>query len=125
MTQSTRKSKLYDDSLGPGQYDVNKGTNATKARTLAASMSKTGRPDINRRTTSAADDLGPGQYERNDEFGKNVKGLGFGKPKPEKKIVDNRDYGYDAERAMNQTRYRSPSAKINKDVPARPGSFAL
>ena len=123
-TQNTRKSRKDPDGIGPGQYDQSKGLSATKARIPSAQISKTGRPDINRRTITAADDLGPGAYERNDEFGKNVKGLGFGKPKPEKKIFDDRDYNADNDKTFKQTRYRSPSATINKNTAARPSSFA-
>ena len=42
-------------------------------------------------------DLGPGAYDGGKSFGKDVIGYSWGKPKPEKKIVDNRDYGYAAE----------------------------
>ena len=43
-----------------------------------------------------------------------MKGLGFGKPKPERRVVDNRDYDYSPEREFAQTRHKSPSAIINK-----------
>ena len=73
--------------------------------------------------TRNGDPIGPGAYEVQKEFGKDVKGLGFGKPKPEKREVDNRDYSYSAEQEFTQTRHRSPSATISK-TGARPDSFA-
>ena len=73
---------------------------------------------------TATGDLGPGAYATSNEFGTNVKGLGFGKPKPEKKIVDNRDYGYDPDKEFRNTRHRSPSALINKKG-KRPDNFTL
>ena len=45
------------------------------------------------------DSVGPGSYEVGKEFGKDVKGIGFGKPKEEKKVVNNRDYGYQGEQS--------------------------
>ena len=42
--------------------------------------------------------MGPGTYERNDGIGKSGKGLGFGKPRAEKTVVDNRDYGYEGQK---------------------------
>ena len=71
---------------------------ATKSRSRSAIMNKGGERTKSFIAKSQTETVGPGQYERGDEFGKNVKGLGFGKPKPEKKIVDNRDYGYNPER---------------------------
>ena len=59
-------------------------------------MSKTNRPDINKRTL-ASGELGPGQYDGGKQFGKDVIGYSWGKPKPPKKEVDNRDYGYEPE----------------------------
>ena len=40
------------------------------------------------------DPIGPGTYQTSKEFGQDVKGVGFGKPRAEKTVVDNRDYGY-------------------------------
>ena len=64
-------------------------------------------------------DLGPGAYERSDGFGKSGKGLGFGKPKPEKKVVDNRDYGYQGEKSYTQARQSTKSITLSKETPAR------
>lgn len=80
-------------------------------------MSKTGRPDLNKRVQTGTGDLGPGAYNDGKEFGKDVRGHAFGKPKPEKPVVDARDYGYEP---MGVTRARSPAARINPRTPARP-----
>lgn len=61
---------------------------------------KLGRPDINKRTQSGAGDLGPGAYDDGRGFGKDVRGHGFGKPRPEKTETDDRDYGYDPEKVF-------------------------
>jgi len=66
-----------------------------------------------------------GTYKKSNNFGEKVIGYGFGKPKPDKIVVDNRDYGYEPERDFSQTRNRSPAAIINKSAPARPKSLAL
>jgi len=67
-------------------------------------------------------DLGPGAYNSEKKsFGKDVIGYSFGKPKPEKKIVDNRDY---SEHELNKSKPRSPSMRIRNEVPARPSSLA-
>lgn len=55
-----------------------------------------------------------GMYNTGNEFGKNVKGFGFGKPRQEKVEIDNRDYGYDPEKSFKQTRDRTPSALISR-----------
>ena len=80
-------------------------------------MAKTGRPDLNKRVQTGTGDLGPGAYGGGKEFGKDVRGHSFGKPKPEKPIVDPRDYGYEP---VGITRARSPAARINARTPARP-----
>ena len=49
--------------------------------------------------------------------------MGFGKPKAEKRVVDNRDYGYSPEREFAQTRHKSPAATISK-AGVRPNNFA-
>ena len=41
------------------------------------------------------------------------------KPKAEKKVVDNRDYGYTQEQEFKQTRHKSPAATISKLSPHR------
>ena len=51
-----------------------------------------------RAPATGAGDLGPGTYDGGSSFTKTSKGYSFGKPKPEKKIVDNRDYGYDPDK---------------------------
>ena len=80
-------------------------------------MSKTGRPDLNKRVQTGTGDLGPGAYDDGKKFGKDVRGHAFGKPKPEKPVVDARDYGYEP---MGVTRARSPAARIDARTPARP-----
>ena len=85
---------------------------------------KSGRPDINKRVEFGAGDLGPGAYDDGKDFGKNVRGHGFGKPRPEKTEIDNRDYGFDPDKAFKQTRHKSPGALINKKTPARPSTWA-
>ena len=40
--------------------------------------------------------------------------MGFGKPRQEKVVIDNRDYGYDAKKEFTQTRNKSPSVIISK-----------
>ena len=116
--------KVPKQGLGPGQYDADRGTSVTKSRSKSALISQTSRPDINKRTQAGTGDLGPGAYDDGNTFGKKVVGYSFGKPKPEKVEVDNRDYGYDPDREFKQTRHRSPSATIRKDQPGRPSSFA-
>lgn len=66
-----------------------------------------------------------GQYKQGPEFGEQVKGYSWGKPRNEKVEIDNRDYGYEPEKEFTQTRHRSPAAIINKSTPGRPKSFAL
>lgn len=68
---------------------------------------------------------GPGHYKTVNNFGENVKGYTWGKPKAEKVEIDNRDYGHDPERDFSATRHRSPAAIISKTSPGRPKSFAL
>ena len=103
-------------------YDTDAANNLTKSRAKSALMSKTGRPDINRRVEPGTGDLGPGAYDDGKDFGKGVVGHSFGKPKPEKVVSDDRDYkDFD----MNKTRAKSPAAIINKNTPSRPKSFAL
>ena len=63
--------------------------------------------------------MGPGAYERNDGIGKSGKGLGFGKPKEEKKVVDNRDYGYQGDNSFIQMQQSSKSTLLTKETPAR------
>ena len=94
----------------------------TKSRSQAASFTTSNAREsfVNKQQVDSA---GPGQYQTYKEFGKDVKGLGFGKPKAEKKVVDNRDYGYSPERDFAQTRHKSPAATISK-TSARPTSFA-
>ena len=98
---------------------------STRHRSPAATISKT---RAARPTTFAnqgqIENGGPGQYKTMNNFGENVKGLGFGKPKAEKVEIDNRDYGYDPQREFSATRHRSPAAIIDKNAPARPKSFA-
>ena len=43
-------------------------------------------------------DLGPGAYDGGKEFGKDVIGYSWGKPKPDKKKFDARDYDYTPEK---------------------------
>jgi len=60
---STAKTpKRKQTEIGPGQYDIDSSAKVTKSRTRSALMSKTNRPDINKRTL-ATGDLGPGQYD--------------------------------------------------------------
>jgi len=62
---------------------------------------KLGRPDINKRTQPGTGDLGPGAYDDGrGGFGKDVRGHGFGKPRPEKTETDNRDYGCEPEKVF-------------------------
>ena len=70
--------------MGPGHYDPSTATKQTHARSKTALIGggKTGRPDINMRTQPGTGDLGPGAYDDGRGFGKDVKGHGFGKPKP-------------------------------------------
>ena len=71
----------------------------TKSRTKSALLSRTERPDINRRSMAAeTGDLGPGAYDGGKEFGKDVIGYSWGKPKPDKKKFDARDYDYTPEK---------------------------
>ena len=62
---STAKKKLQPKAgLGPGQYDLDAGQGMTKSRTKSALLSRTERPDINRRSMAAeTGDLGPGAYD--------------------------------------------------------------
>jgi len=117
-----KRRRVSQTGLGPGQYNAN--ASSTKPRAISPLMSKTGRPDINKRVEYGAGDLGPGAYDGGKQIGKDVIGYSWGKPKPPKKVVDNRDYGYDPEKEFNQTRHKSPSVKISKTTPARPASFA-
>ena len=119
--KSGKKAGPQDDG-GPGSYNPDAANYLTKSRVKSATMSKLGRPDINKRVESGTGDLGPGSYDDGKGFGKGVKGHGFGKPRPEKSVVDNRDYGTGD---LNKTRSKSPAALINRNTPARPKSFAL
>ena len=56
-------------------------------------------------------------YKKNDEFGTNVKGHSFNKPRIEKVEYDSRNYDTDQ---FNKTRHRTPAAIINANSPARP-----
>ena len=82
-------------------------------------MSKTERGDINKRYRVETGDLGPGAYDGGKQIGKDVIGYSWGQPKPEKVIIDPRDYGYDPEKEFKQTRHSSPSAFIKKTGKAR------
>ena len=102
-------------------YSPEKEFAQLRHKSPAATISKTGaRPES---FATKGEGVGPGQYQTYKEFGSDVKGLGFGKPKPEKRIVDNRDYNYSAEKEFAQTRHKSPAAVISKSR-ARPESFA-
>ena len=57
------------------------------------------------------------------EFGKGAIGYSWGKPKPEKKVEDPRDYNWPSESCVHAIRHRSPSAIFNKDG-CRMTSFA-
>ena len=124
-TATAKKKQQPKIGLGPGEYDLDAGQGMTRSRTKSALLSRTERPDINRRSMAAeSGDLGPGAYDGGKQFGKDVIGYTWGKPKPEKKIVDPRDYGMTPEKEFRQTRHKSPSAVIKKEGPARPLSFA-
>jgi len=82
---------------------VQQTTNVEVTRTRTRSgMGQNTRFDASQRQGTG--DLGPGAYERKDGIGTSGKGLGFGKPKAEKKVVDNRDYGYQEEKSFTQIR---------------------
>ena len=82
---------------GPGQYEVQTDPQTTRTRTKSALANQTAsRTEIKQRQQTTVETLGPGAYERNDGIGKSGKGLGFGKPKQEKTVVDNRDYRYES-----------------------------
>ena len=101
------------EGAGPGQYNADRAISATKQRSRAAIINKSS----DRRVFEAKAEeqtAGPGHYERTDGFGRNVKGMGFGKPRQEKVVIDNRDYGYDAKKEFIQTRNKSPSVIISK-----------
>ena len=103
-------------------YTPEKEFNQLRHKSPAATISKAGaRPD---NFTNQGQALGPGQYQTQKEFGAEAKGLGFGKPRPDKKVIDNRDYNYSPEREFVQTRHKSPSAVISK-ARARPESFGV
>ena len=72
------------------------------------------RTEVTKRPVPGSGDLGPGAYDDGNTFGKSTRGYSFGKPKPEKKIVDNRDYGYEPEKEFAQTRHKSPTVRIEK-----------
>lgn len=93
---------------------------SAKSRPKSAIMARRPkRADTHQQSLDTAD-LGPGSYTCGKTFGKGVIGYSFGKPKPDKITVDNRDYN-----SLNTaTKSRSPSAKIDKYIPARPKSFA-
>ena len=90
--------KVQKKEIGPGQYNTGAAVSATKSRPRSALMSKTERGDINKRSKVETGDLGPGAYDGGKLLGKDVIGYSWGKPKPEKVVVDNRDYGYDPEK---------------------------
>lgn len=94
----------------------------TKSRSQATIISK-GQARSSFVNKSQQDSVGPGQYATYKEFGKDVKGYGFGKPKPEKTVVDNRDYGYSPEKEFKELRHKSPAAVISK-AGARGDTFA-
>lgn len=48
-SRTGRSKRVKQTGLGPGQYDVDAGTSMTKSRAISPMMSKTGRPDINKR----------------------------------------------------------------------------
>ena len=123
-TSGKKTNQKQQYGLGPGQYNAECATSLVKTRSQSALMSKLSRPDITKRTTAATGDLGPGAYDAGKTFGKDVIGYSWGKPKPPKKEVDKRDYGYTPEKEFNATRHRSPSALINGKSPSRPESFA-
>lgn len=81
-------------------------------------MGGTERPDINKRATQASGDLGPGAYNGGKNFGKEVVGFSWGKPKADRQDIDDRDYNVSPEK-FAKTRFRSPSATISRNVPAR------
>jgi len=105
--------------IGLGQYNTGAVASATKIRPLSALMSKTERGDINKRSKVETGDLGPGAYDGGKQLGKDVIGYSWGKPKAEKVVVDNRDYGYDPEKEFKLTRHSSPSAIIKKSGASR------
>ena len=103
-------------------YSVEKEFSQTRPRSPSATINKT-----TVRTESYSmqgEGVGPGQYNAGKEFGKDVKGHGFGKPRHEQQVVDNRNYDNSPEREFSQTRHRSPAAIISK-TGARPDSMAL
>ena len=121
----TSKKRVPQTGMGPGQYNPESAQKQTHARSRTALIgTKTGRPDINKRVQPGTGDLGPGAYDDGKDFGKNVRGHSFGKPKPEAPVYDDRDYGTEPEKVFKNTRCRSPSAVISKDTPARPASWA-
>lgn len=116
-----KQEKTLVDNRDYG-YSQEQEFKQTRPKSPTAKITKTGkRPEL---FENVGNGLGPGQYETYKEFGKEVKGYGFGKPSPEKKTVDNRDYDNSPEREFSQTRHRSPAAIINKEG-MRPDSFAL
>lgn len=116
-----RAEKTVVDNRDYG-YEGQKTYTQTRKKSTSAMISKksTSRSDLVR----GSDSVGPGTYQAHKEFGKDLKGLGFGKPKPEKIVVDNRDYGYSQTAEFTQTRHKSPSATITK-TGKRPDSFAI
>ena len=56
------KAKLVPkQDLGPGMYEIEAATSATKSRIRSAMMSKTSRTEM--RSMAATGDLGPGAYD--------------------------------------------------------------
>ena len=79
-----------------GHKTIAGGYETTRVRTKSTlSQSKRPAVAIAKAKGPTSQDVGPGAYDVGSSFTTHTKGYSWGKPGLEKRVFDNRDYGYD------------------------------
>lgn len=119
----TKSHKRIETSAGPGHYDIDRATSATKSRVPTATFSKTKARPGTFASAEHIDSAGPGQYDDGKRFNSNVKSFRIGEKRPEKVKKSMGPGEYSPERADAMTKSKTPNITMGGS-PSRPKSFA-